>query len=85
MNLIPQKLHRKIEKALQIEKGCLHQQVKDLRKLGHSDEEIVNGAKGCLQWMQLYNESNFVSAFSLYIACLKNPREGGQHGLPAEH
>lgn len=72
--LIPQKLHRKIEKALQIEKNCLKEQVKQLKEMKKTDEEIYAAVKGCLEWLQVYNPTgNFVVAFQLYISCLKNP------------
>lgn len=82
MNLIPQKLHRRIEKALQTEKGCLKEQVQDLKKMGKSDQQILEAATGAVQWMQMYNERNFIAVFSLYTSCLKNPKEGGSDASP---
>lgn len=74
--MIPQKLHRKIEKALQVEKNCLKDQIKQLKELGYSDQEVYQAVKGCLEWMRLYAPTIAVPiALQTYISCLKHPKQ----------
>jgi hypothetical protein len=71
---LPWRLHRRIEKDLRLEKGCLRDQVRQLKKMGYRNPQILLAAKGCLEWIQLYDtKGNFVVCFQMYISCLKHP------------
>jgi hypothetical protein len=82
-----QPLHRRIEKALDIEKGCCKALVKQAYALKMTDSDILESVKGCIEWMQVFGQDNFVIAYQLYLSCLKEqhrmasfPQEGVSDG-----